>query len=79
MAGAEKARVSIDQALTRKVGEKRIEMIDDLLDVLEQDEEKKWNPATVSMILPEDVSYIVLENGIPVGKWIPETKTYLPF
>ncbi len=76
---ASSLRVAIDQALSRKVDEKRVKMLDDVLDVLEQDEAKVWNPAEVSLILPEDLLYVVTERGIPVGTWNPVTKVYRAF
>lgn len=72
-------RITIDQALSRKIDEKRIEMLDDVLDVLEEDEAKAWNLADVSLILPEDLLYIVTERGKPVGTWNPVTKSYKEF
>ncbi len=72
-------RVTIDQALCRKIEEKRVELLDDLLDELEKDEDKSWSPAAVSLILPEDMQYIVTENGIPVGTYNPVTKSYRTF
>ena len=30
----------------------------------------------LSVILPEDLLYIVTEDGIPVGAWNPQSKTY---
>ena len=76
---ASSLRVAIDQALNRKIEEKRVEMIDALLDVLERDTERSWNPADVSLILPEDLLYIVTERGKPVGTWNPVTKSYKEF
>ena len=76
---ASSLRVAIDQALNRKIEEKRVEMIDALLDVLERDTERSWNPADVSLILPEDLFYIVTERGKPVGTWNPVTKKYQAF
>ena len=54
-------------------------MLDDVLDVLEVDEAKAWNLADVSLILPEDLLYIVTERGKPVGTWNPVTKSYKEF
>ena len=76
---ASSLRVAIDQALNRKIEEKRVEMIDDLLDVLERDTSNVWTPADVSLILPEDMMYIVTKNGKPVGTWNPVNKGYRPF
>ena len=76
---ASSLRVAIDQALNRKIEEKRVVMIDDLLDVLERYTSNVWNPADVSLILPEDMTYIVTKNGKPVGTWNPVNKGYRPF
>lgn len=72
-------RVTIDQALIRMIDEKRIGMIDDLLDVVEQDAAWTHNPAAVSLILPEDLLYVVTVDGKPVGTWNPVAKSYKKF
>ena len=67
-------RVKIDQALTRKVGEKRKKMAEDLRKATAV--QAPHLEGELSLILPEDMMYIVLEDGIPVGLWNPETKSY---
>lgn len=67
-------RVKIDQALTRKVGEKRKSMIEDLRKATAV--QAPHLQGELSLIMPGDVMYVVLEDGVPVGLWNPDTKSY---
>jgi hypothetical protein len=70
-------RVTIDQTLTRLVGEKRKKMAEELRKAAAV--QAPHLKGEISLILPEDVNYIVLEDGVPVGLWIPETGIYKEF
>ena len=67
-------RVRIDQVLTGLTRDRRSE--------LEAEIEASRGVACpelegrLSVIMPEDLIYIVTEDGIPVGVWITETKTF---
>lgn len=74
---ASSLRVAIDQAITKKVDEKRKQMIEDAKPHLA--EQADLDPWAVSMILPEDMQYIVTHYGIPVGTYNPVTKKYQAF
>lgn len=67
-------RVKIDQALTRKVGERRKLMIEDLRKATAV--QAPHLQGELSLIMPGDVMYVVLEDGVPVGLWNPDTKSY---
>ena len=70
-------RVKIDQALTRMVGEKRKAMAKDLQAAATT--QAPHLQGELSLLLPEDVLYVVLEDGLPVGLWRPDTKSYTEF
>lgn len=70
-------RVIIDQALHRRVDEKRKSMVEDLRKIAPV--QAPHLLGELSLILPEDVMYIVLEDGLPVGLWSPESKSYMEF
>ncbi|MBE6586500.1 MAG: hypothetical protein E7645_08320 [Ruminococcaceae bacterium] len=70
-------RVAIDQALTRKAGEKREKFSEDLRKAASI--QAPHLQGELTLIMPEDVKYIVLEDGIPVGLWNPDTKSYREF
>lgn len=67
-------RVKIDQKLTGLTAEKREQITAEL----EKAREIQCPHLTgkLSVILPEDMIYIVTEDGIPKGAWNPQTKTY---
>lgn len=67
---ASSLRVKIDQALTRLVGEKRKRMAEEIKQAADTILEGE-----LSVLLPEDVMYIVLQDGEPIALWFPETKT----
>ena len=72
--GAAMLRVYIDQILTGLTRDRRSELeaeIEAARDVVCPELEGR-----LSVIMPEDLVYIVTEDGIPVGVWIPETKTF---
>lgn len=66
-------RVTIDQALTRLVGEKRKRMAEEIKKAAER--QIPILEGELSVLLPEDVMYIVLQDGEPIALWFPETKT----
>ena len=67
-------RVKIEHALLEEINKKRIDMRFEVVEALA--DEPGINLARVSLILPEDLIYIVTEDGIPVGSWNPQNKTY---
>ena len=67
-------RVQIEQILNSLCDQKRERMAAEL-----EDKRAILCPQLVgklSVILPEDLLYIVTEDGIPVGAWNPQSKTY---
>lgn len=70
-------RVKVEHTLLEKINEKRIDMRFDVAEALA--DEPGINLARVSLILPEDLIYIVTEDGIPVGTWNPQSKSYRKF
>lgn len=67
-------RVRIDQILTGLTRDRRSELeaeIEAARDVVCPELEGR-----LSVIMPEDLVYIVTEDGVPAGVWIPETKTF---
>lgn len=70
---ASSLRVKIDQALTRLVGEKRKRMAEEIKQAAER--QIPILEGELSVLLPEDVMYIVLQDGEPIALWFPETKT----
>ena len=73
-------RVQMDLALTRLIDDKRTWMTDDFLTLVGDDLPPEELPeGTVSMILPEDLLYIVTVDGVPVGEWNPVSHKYRRF
>lgn len=71
---ARSLRVQIDLKLTGLCDEERARMaaeIEEARDIVCPHIKGK-----ISVILPEDLLYIVTEDGIPVGAWNPQSKTY---
>ena len=71
---AEALRVRIDRTLTGMTDERRRELEDEL--EAARDVQCPHLEGRLSVIMPEDLIYIVTEDGIPAGVWIPETKTF---
>ena len=67
-------RVRIEQILTGMCDERRARMAAEIEAV--RDVQCPELTGTLSVILPEDMVYIVTEDGIPVGAWNPQSKTY---
>lgn len=67
-------RVNMDQTLNRLVDQKRERITADLEKAREI--QCPHLQGKISVILPEDMIYIVTEDGGPVGSWNPVTKTY---
>lgn len=67
-------RVKIDQALTGLTNDRRSKLEADLEAV--RDIACPELGGRLSVIMPEDLIYIVTEDGIPAGVWIPETNTF---
>lgn len=74
---ASSLRVKMEHTLLEEINKKRIDMRFDVAEALA--DEPGINLARVSLILPEDLIYIVTEDGIPVGIWNPQNKTYKKF
>ena len=74
---ASSLRVKMEHTLLEEINKKRIDMRFDVAEALA--DEPGINLARVSLILPEDLLYIVTEDGIPVGIWNPQNKTYKKF
>ena len=73
-------RVKMDLALTRLIDDKRTWMTDDFLTLVGDDLPPEELPeGTVSMILPEDLLYVVTVDGVPVGEWNPVSHKYCRF
>lgn len=64
-------RVKIEIELNRLIEEKRKDMIEEIRRAVGMEADDK-----VSLILPEDLEYLVTYGGIPIGKWNPVSKTY---
>jgi hypothetical protein len=72
---ARSLRVQIDLKLTGMCDEERARM------AAEIEEERGKYPelqGELSVILPEDMLYVVTEDGLPVGVWSPETRKIMP-
>ena len=74
---ASSLRVKMEHTLLEEINKQRIDMRFDVAEALA--DEPGINLARVSLILPEDLIYIVTEDGIPVGIWNPQNKTYKKF
>lgn len=73
-AAAQSLRVQIDLALTGMCNEKREQMAAEIEKV--RAVQCPHLQGKLSVILPEDMIYIVTEDGVPVGSWNPVTNTY---
>ena len=73
-AAAQSLRVKIDLTLTGMCNEKREQMAAEIEKV--RAVQCPHLQGKLSVILPEDMIYIVTEDGIPVGAWNPQSKTY---
>ena len=73
-AAAQSLRVQIDLTLTGMCNEKREQMAAEIEKV--RAVQCPHLQGKLSVILPEDIIYIVTEDGIPVGSWNPVTNTY---
>ena len=73
-AAAQSLRVKIDLTLTGMCNEKREQMAAEIEKV--RAVQCPHVVGKISVILPEDMIYIVTEDGIPVGSWNPVTNTY---
>lgn len=73
-AAAQSLRVKIDLTLTGMCNEKREQMAAEIEKV--RAVQCPHLVGKLSVILPEDMIYIVTEDGVPVGSWNPVTNTY---
>ena len=73
-AAAQSLRVKIDLALTGMCNEKREQMAAEIEKV--RAVQCPHLVGKLSVILPEDMIYIVTEDGVPAGSWNPVTNTY---
>ena len=73
-AAAQSLRVKIDLTLTGMCNEKREQMAAEIEKV--RAVQCPHITGKLSVILPEDMIYIVTEDGVPVGSWNPVTNTY---
>lgn len=76
---ASNLRIRMDQALSRMADDKRRWMAKQVKDAMGLDETNPDNSeflATISVILPEDMTYFVTEGGVPIGTWNPVSRTY---
>ena len=64
-------RMKIDNALDRMIQEKRKSMIEEIGIKVGMQQDNK-----MSLILPEDMVYVVTYDGFPVGTWNPIKKIY---
>ena len=71
---ARSLRVKIDLTLTGMCNEKREQMAAEIEKV--RAVQCPHLQGKLSVIMPEDMIYIVTEDGIPVGSWNPVTNTY---
>jgi hypothetical protein len=72
---AQSLRVQIDLKLTGLCDEERARVAAEIEAVRGQYPELQGE---LSVILPEDMIYIVTEDGIPTGVWNPQTKKIQP-
>lgn len=73
---ARSLRVQIDLTLTGMCNEKREQMAAEIEKV--RAVQCPHLVGKISVILPEDMIYIVTEDGMPVGVWIPQTNKIQP-
>lgn len=71
---ASSLRVRIDQALNRMANDKREWMTEAVRSCLGSGKDER-----ISLILPEDMVYVVTYGGVPVGTWNPISKVYRAF
>ncbi len=71
---ASSLRVKIEQSLTGMCAEKRERMEAEIEAV--RDIQCPHLVGKLSVIMPEDMIYIVTEDGVPVGAWNTVSKTY---
>ena len=73
---ARSLRVQIDLKLTGMCDEERARMAAEI--EAARDIVCPHIKGKISVILPEDLLYIVTEDGLPVGVWSPETRKIMP-
>ena len=74
-AAAQSLRVKIDLKLTGMCDEERARVAAEIEAVRGQYPELQGE---LSVIIPEDWMYVVTEDGMPVGVWIPQTNKIQP-
>ncbi len=74
-AAAQNLRVQIDLKLTGMCDEERARVAAEIEAVRGQYPELQGE---LSVILPEDMMYVVTEDGMPAGVWNPQTKKIMP-
>jgi hypothetical protein len=74
-AAAQSLRVQIDLKLTGMCDEERARVAAEIEAARGQCPELQGE---LSVIIPEDMIYIVTEDGMPVGVWIPQTNKIQP-
>lgn len=72
---ARSLRVQIDLKLTGLCDEERARMAAEIEAARGKYPELQGE---LSVILPEDMLYVVTEDGLPVGVWSPETRKIMP-
>ena len=72
---ARSLRVQIDLKLTGMCDEERARMAAEIEAARGKYPELQGE---LSVILPEDMLYVVTEDGLPVGVWSPETRKIMP-
>lgn len=72
---ARSLRVQIDLKLTGMCDEERARMAAEIEAARGKYPELQGE---LSVILPEDMLYVVTEDGMPVGVWSPETRKIMP-
>lgn len=72
---ARSLRVQIDLKLTGLCDEERARMAAEIESARGKYPELQGE---LSVILPEDMLYVVTEDGLPVGVWSPEAKKIMP-
>lgn len=72
---AKSLRVQIDLKLTGMCDEERARMTAEIEAARGKYPELQGE---LSVILPEDMLYVVTEDGLPVGVWSPEAKKIMP-
>lgn len=74
-ASARSMRVQLDLKLTGLCDEERGRVAAEIEAVRGKYPELQGE---LSVIIPEDMLYVVTEDGLPVGVWIPESKKIMP-